>query len=156
MNAYVLIGSPNTRKSSICRALTGCFAGNIREIRTQNGKTLRLYVRVTALQETKTSPADYIEEAKEKAVRHVLFSLWPHQRLDDPAQFPDAQGYLEYFVKHGWQVSSIAILGQSSAHLDPDAIGIDKLVNHPRSFPNTFIDPVNLSAAGIRKHFGWV
>ncbi|MEM0996911.1 MAG: hypothetical protein AAGN35_07525 [Bacteroidota bacterium] len=150
MNAYVMIGGSNTRKSSICRALTGCFNRNIREIRTLSGDNLRLYVRVSSLQESRTTPAEYVDEVNEKAVRNVLFSLWPQSQLDDPASFPDAQTYLDDFLARGWHVAAIAVLGQSTIPLTNPS-----LRQTAAAFPNTFIDPINVSAAQVRKFFAW-
>ena len=60
MDAYILIGNLNTRKSSVVRGLTGCFNRSVRDIVPVGGKNaLRLYARVGALQETRTRPEDF-------------------------------------------------------------------------------------------------
>ena len=57
MDAYIVIGNPNTRKSSVVRSLTGCFNRSIRDILLVGDKTaLRLYARVGCVQDTSTTP----------------------------------------------------------------------------------------------------
>ena len=64
MDAYVLIGNAHTRKASVLRSLTGCFNRSVREILPLDASApLRLYARVGSLQDTRTAPADFVDEA---------------------------------------------------------------------------------------------
>ena len=50
MDAYIVIGNPNTRKASLVRSSSGCFSRNLGDIQPLDGKPLpRLYARVGAL-----------------------------------------------------------------------------------------------------------
>ena len=50
MDAYLIIGNPNTRKASLVRSLTGCFNRSVRDILIQGSKTpQRFYARAGAL-----------------------------------------------------------------------------------------------------------
>ena len=50
MDAYLIIGNPNTRKASLVRSLTGCFNRSVRDILIQGAKTpVRFYARVGTL-----------------------------------------------------------------------------------------------------------
>jgi hypothetical protein len=63
MDAYLIIGNPNTRKASLVRSLTGCFNRSVRDILIQGSKTpLRFYARVGALQDTRTTVEDFAAE----------------------------------------------------------------------------------------------
>ena len=42
LHAYVLIGSPRTRKSTLLRCLTGCYSRNLRDIETHHGQVLKV------------------------------------------------------------------------------------------------------------------
>jgi hypothetical protein len=147
MDAYIVIGNTNTRKSSLIRSLSGCFNRSVRDIRViRNDLQFRLYARVGALQETKTTAAAFIEEVARARCEAALFCLWPAQSPIEPARFPDAQDYLAHFAAAGWETRSIAVLGQSTG-----GIRSPKL----RQFAQASTDPINVTAAQVRAHFGW-
>ncbi|HHG85015.1 MAG TPA: hypothetical protein ENJ82_09755 [Bacteroidetes bacterium] len=151
MNAFVLIGAQNSRKSSVCRSLTGCAQRSVREIKPAKGSTIRAYIRPTSLQETNTKPEEFIIEVMNRGVHTVVFCLWPHARLRNPHDFPHAQSYLDNFIAHGWNIDHVAILGQAKLPLG-SAIPAGRI----STFPETFLHPTNVSAAGIRAAFGWI
>ncbi len=63
LNAYIIIGNPNTRKASLVRSLTGCFNRSVRDIVLQGEKRpQRFYARVGTLQDTRTSIDDFVQE----------------------------------------------------------------------------------------------
>jgi hypothetical protein len=154
MDLYLLVGNTHTRKSSVARSLTGCFNRSVRDIALSSGRsTLRLYARVGALQETRTSPEDFVQEVARQRCDAVLCCLAPDALATLPAapsarpQYPAASDYLEHFAQAGWQLRSIAALGQNSGGLRSPLL---------RHFPQAGTDPINATAHAVRKHFGWV
>ena len=80
MDAYLVIGNPNTRKASVVRSLSGCFNRSVRDILPLGGKQpLRLYARVGSLQDTKAGPQDFIAEAARARCNAVLCCLAPER-----------------------------------------------------------------------------
>jgi hypothetical protein len=149
LHAYVLIGSPRTRKSTLLRCLTGCYSRNLRDIETHHGQVLKLYARVSALQDSRTEPADFIAEVQRSRCSHAAFILSPHSNPLDSKRFPDAQAYLDAFEAAGWQFDKIAILGADP--IRPRVTHRDAVAR----FPNVLHQPVNTTAAQVRQHFGW-
>jgi hypothetical protein len=149
LHAYVLIGSPRTRKSTLLRCLTGCYSRNLRDIELAHGPAVRLYARVSALQDSRTSPDEFLAEVGRQRCTHVAFILSPQSSPLDPQRLPDAQAYLDHLERAGWQVERIAILGADP--IRPRVARRDAVAR----FPNVLHQPVNTSAAQVRQHFGW-
>lgn len=146
MDAYVIIGDANTRKSSVLRSLTGCFNRSNRDIQLLSGSNLQIYARVSSLQESKTEPNDFIREAVATGQSSVVFCLWPHANPDDPSLYPAANVYIAEFVKFGWLFQASAVLGSSNfAPATP----------RPAHFPSVPSQPINVAAQAVRLHFGW-
>jgi hypothetical protein len=147
MDAYIVIGNPNTRKASLVRSLTGCFNRSVRDIQPLDGKTpLRLYARIGALQDTKAGPADFVEEVARARCTALLCCLAPSANPDQPARLPDAPAYLAAFKAAGWRIRAIAVLGQNGGGVrSPNLM----------QFPQAPTAPINLTARAVRAHFGW-
>jgi hypothetical protein len=150
ISAYVLIGSPRTRKSTLLRCLTGCYSRNVRDIASADGTPLRLYARVSALQDTRTSPADFIAEVQRSRCAHTAFILAPHASPLDAQRLPDAQAYLDAFEAAGWHIEKLAVLGADP--IQPRVRQRDQVLR----VPDVLHQPVNASAQRLRRHFGWV
>lgn len=147
MDAYVVIGNPNTRKSSLVRSLTGSFNRSIRDILPLGAKSaVRIYARVGSLQDTKTRPDDFLAEVERTRCSAVLCCLLPSEHPNFPALYPDAQTYLARFRAGGWRVRAIAVLGQN---------GGDVRSPNLRQFPQAPTAPINVTAHAVRLHFGW-
>lgn len=147
MDAYIVIGNPNTRKSSVVRSLTGCFNRSIRDILLQGAKVpVRMYARTGALQETKTSPEDILAEVAKARCAAILCCLAPSAHPNHPSLYPDAQAYVACFKAAGWRVRSIAVLGQNGGGLRSPNL---------RQFPQATTAPINVTAHAVRAHFGW-
>lgn len=147
MDAYIVIGNPNTRKASLVRSLTGCFNRSVRDILPVGGKSpFRLYARVGCLQDTKTTPEDFLAEVAKARCAAVLCCLSPAANANDPGLCPDASAYLARFAAQGWKVRAIAVLGQNDG-------GIRSAVL--RRFPQAPTAPINVTAQAVRRHFGW-
>jgi len=147
MDAYILIGNPNTRKASVVRSLTGCFNRSVRDILPLGGRpVMRLYARVGALQETKCGAADFLAEVTRARCGAVLCCLAPTANPDQPERYPSAQAYLDAFRAAGWRIRSIAVLGQNGGGArSPNLL----------YFPQAPTAPINHTARAVRLHFGW-
>jgi hypothetical protein len=146
VEAYVLIGNPHTRKSSLLRCLTGCFGRSVRDIALQRGGTIRLYARVAALQESRTTAAELVAELARSRCSHIAFALLPEAHPNDPERWPDAQTYIRSLRDAGWLIRKTAMLGAQPLRLD---------VKDVAHFPSVLHQPINASAQLIRNHFGW-
>lgn len=146
MDAYVIIGDANTRKSSVMRSLTGCFNRSVRQIETRNSTTLDVYARVSSLQESETEPSAFLQEVLKTGQQCVVLCLWPQANPLNPSKYPDAHAYLSAFSAAGWQFRSCAILGNS---------GISPAIPNVARFPNVLQQPINVTAQAVRTHFGW-
>lgn len=151
MKAYIIIGSSNTRKSSTCRALTGCFNRSIRDIRDTHQNDLDVYVRVSSLQESETTPKEFHKEVMAKKQNHVLFCLWPTENPKNPQKYPNAAEYVKFLTSKGWVIAKVAILG-STASTTIKAVS-PKII---QTFINAPSDPINITAESVRKHFNWI
>jgi hypothetical protein len=148
MDAYIVIGNPDTRKSSVVRSLTGCFNRSIRDILLVGGKAaVRVYARVGCVQDTKTTPEEFIAEVAKARCVAVLCCLSPSAHPNYRDLCPDAQAYLARFKAEGWRVRSIAVLGQNGGGVRSPNL---------RQFPQSTTAPINVTAQAVRTHFGWV
>lgn len=146
MNAYLIIGEPNTRKSSLLRSLTGCFNRSDRDIQLVDGTSIGIYARVSSLQESKTTPRDFIAEVKKRGCANVIFCLLPEPNPLFPIPYPDAHMYIAAFEEAGWSFVKTAIVG-----VHP----ISPALPHVARFPRAASLPINVLAKNIRAHFGW-
>jgi hypothetical protein len=147
MEAFVIIGNANTRKSSVVRSLTGCFNRSLRDIQpAAGGRPRRVYARARALQFTNTRPADFVAEVSAVRCDTVLVCLTPDANPIDPARLPGAESYLAQFRAAGWTVKSIAVLGQNGGGVRAPRL---------RQFPYASTEPINVTAQAVRTHFGW-
>jgi hypothetical protein len=148
MDAYILIGNANTRKSSIVRSLAGCFNRSVRDIQLQGSKRpVRFYARVGALQNSRTTVDEFVDEVARARCEAVLFCLSPGAHKTDLLEYPDAQRYVEALRERGWRIKAVAVLGQDSG-----GVRAPNLRQHTQA-PTA---PINLTARDIRAQFGWV
>jgi hypothetical protein len=148
MDAYIVIGNSHTRKASLVRSLTGCFNRSVRDIQPADGRpVIRLYARIGALQETRTTPEDFLAEVQRARCTAVLCCLAPSASPTDPAAWPDALHYLDPFKAAGWRIRAVAVLGQNAGGVRSPAL---------RQFPMAGTTPINVTAQAVRAHFGWV
>lgn len=148
VDLYTVIGNARTRKSTLVRCLSGCFNRSVRDIQPATGRAaFRLYARAGSLQETRTRPLDFAEEAERQRCEAVLCCLSPSAHLLHREDCPDAAAYLRQFEARGWRVRAIAVLGQNAGG-----------VRSPRllHYPNATTLPINLTAHSVRQHFGWL
>lgn len=147
MDAFVIIGNANTRKSSVARSLTGCFNRSLRDIEPASGGPARkVYVRAGALQHARTRPSDFVAEALARRCDTVLVCLTPDPNPIDADDLPGAGAYLAQFRVAGWNVRSIAVLGQNDGGVRSPVL---------QHFPQAPTCPINVTAHAVRQHFGW-
>jgi len=147
MDAYILIGNANTRKTSVIRSLTGCFNRSVRDIQLQSGKPVRFYARVGALQNTRTTLDEFVQEVSRARCEAVVFSLLPTAVHTDLMDYPDAQTYVAGLRERGWRVKGVAVLGQDGGGVR--APNLRQYIQAPTA-------PVNLTARDVRAQFGWL
>ena len=147
MDAFIVIGNPNTRKASVVRSLTGCFNRSVRDILPLGGKQpLRLYARVGSLQDTRSAPEDFVAEVARARCNAVLCCLAPTANPDHAERYPDPPAYLAAFKAAGWRIRAIAVLGQNGGGVrSPNLM----------QFAQAPIAPINQTARAVRAHFGW-
>lgn len=147
MDLYVVIGNPNTRKSSVVRCLTGCFNRSVRDIQPADGRTpLRLYARAGALQDTRTAVDMFMAEVARSRCDAVLCCLSPSANPHYPLDFPAATAYLAAFGAAGWRLRAVAVLGQNGGGVRGAKV---------QQFALAPTQPINLTAQAVRAHFGW-
>ena len=147
MDAYILIGNANTRKTSVVRSLTGCFNRSVRDIQMQNEqRPLRFYARVGALQASRISLERFLTEVARARCEAVLFCLSPGANETDLEEFPDAATYVAALRELGWRIKGVAVLGQ-------DGGGVR--ATNLRQYTGAPTAPVNMTARDIRAQFGW-
>lgn len=148
MDAYILVGNANTRKTSLVRSLTGCFNRSVRDIQLQTGKRpLRFYARVGALQTTRTTVGDFMAEVARARCEAVIFCLAPGANKTDLEEYPDAQSYVATLRQQGWRIKGVAVLGQDGGGVR--APNLRQYIQAPTA-------PVNVTARDIRAQFGWL
>lgn len=148
MDAYLIIGNPNTRKASLLRSLTGCFNRSVRDIQIQGSKApTRFYARIGALQETHTSVEDFIAETQRVRCQAVVFCLLPSGLPSSVPTRPAAQAYLAAFKAAGWRIRAVAVLGQNDGGVRAPNL---------RQYPQAPTAPINVTAHEVRAQFGWL
>jgi hypothetical protein len=148
MDAYILIGNANTRKTSVVRSLTGCFNRSVREIQLQGSqRPQRFYARVGTLQVTRTTIDEFLQEVSRSRCEAVVFCLSPTAHNTDKETFPDAQTYVAALRERGWRIKGVAVLGQ-----DGGGVRAPNL----RQYILAPTQPINVTARDVRAQFGWL
>ena len=138
IDAWTVIGGPNTRKSSSIRALTGVRQierkWNVAYIAHGDAAT---YVLPQGLQEIRVLPPDFIQRVNAAGVRYVIVAL----RYGRVGRHPDAAGYLAAFRAANWNIAGHVVLGAAAL---PGGFSI----------PNAPAMPSNEVAAQLRQVWG--
>jgi hypothetical protein len=156
--AHVIIGAPDTRKSSLMRCLTGVRISGVLEIRLVSGRQIDVYCRPGSLQEGNAplSPADFISMigAMTPIPSDLLIALRVAPRIWKGTLLPGAAGYLSAFrAQPGWTVRSVALLGTGASVLATGGAlpAATRLATAPASAAN----PANETASTVRSAWGW-
>ncbi len=146
-NIFIILGGRNTRKSSTIRALTGVSRENIYQVAIQRG-IIDVFVKISSLQESKISPEDFISEVNQNRYQNVLVSLW----IARSGQQPDGNVYIQNFLRTGWNIREIVVLGRDSLPYNNLPQGLPE----PRFILNSREMPVNQIASQIRERWQWL
>jgi hypothetical protein len=148
LDAYLIIGNPNTRKASLVRSLTGCFNRSVRDIVMEGVKSpVRVYARVGTLQDAGTSVDAFCAEVSRARCQAVICCLAPSAVPGHASDRPDAQAYVAGFKAAGWRIKAVAVLGQNGGGVRATNL---------RQYPAAPTAPINLTAREIRAQFGWM
>lgn len=147
MDAYVIIGAPATRKSTLIRCLTGCYNRNIRDILLTNGEHIQVFAVTNSLQATHVTSEEFMKESGRTNCRAVLFGLWPKAHPVNPIKYPDALTYLNDLMIDGWKVKKVVVLDDTDdqVYSQFDVMRVAKATRMP----------VNESAKLVREFFNW-
>jgi hypothetical protein len=108
---------------------------------------VRFYARVGALQNTRTTLDEFVQEVARARSEAVLFCLSPHANATDLVEYPDAQTYVNGLRERGWRIKAVAVLGQ-----DGGGVRATNLRQHTQA-PTA---PINATARDVRAQFGWI
>ncbi len=161
MDAYVIIGSNDSGKSSLTRCLTGSGSGKIRTrpIAILSGVTIDVYVHISSLQENYKrvrDASDFARQVRREKCDAVLFTLWPHGRGGRNKR-PDADTYLRHFIsQEHWNVVKVACLGNAATSITTALPkGVIKSFSEVTAPGAKTPMPANTVAELVREHFGW-
>lgn len=152
-NLHIIIGDPNTRKSSSLRCLIGMARYGDYDVAQASGPPIRVYCQLKALQEEPILPADFIaniHNRQPKPPLDIAISL----RVTAVGNYPGFDVYLKAFSGAGWLLVNVALLG-------PAACGQQTSIT--ASYPGTRIcaiplsptQPTNQTAGGVRNTWLW-
>lgn len=148
MDAYLIIGHGNQRKSSTIRALTGVCQKDIFEIATNGGNILQTYIQIQSLQEASIAPQQFISEVSNSNCDSVLTSL----RVGSMKNvYPYCVSYIQAFQNAGWNIRGIVVLGLSNL---PHGYNLPQGVPVPIFIGN--ILPTNQIASIVRNQWNWL
>ena len=141
---YCIVGDANASKSSVIRALTGVRITGKTDVCFVNNKRNTFYVKVTSMQEeTKHTIPKAISLLKVENCDYNLIAL----RFKKVGNYPCAEDYLKAFIKKGWAIEGIAMLGNQ---LFEDN-NLNKLVIR---ITKPFDNAINKNASIIREVWG--
>lgn len=149
---YIIVGSANTRKSSLLRCLTGVCGGRnanqLIDVELNSGQLINIHCRTSALQES-LDPKDPVEFVKEiNQMPLVPSDIALTLRVNATRRYPTAMNYLAHFANVGWPVVGLALLGQAACALTLAGVPTARV-------PNSEICPTNSTAASVRRVWGW-
>jgi len=157
-NLHVIIGDPDTRKSSLTRCLVGVGrvnhgSGTRWDVALVRGAPIKLFCKVASLQEGQHAMGSTAFIRFVKDLRPVPDEILISLRVSG-GRFPDAVDYLSAFNAASWPVRSVALMDTSAIGLAPlRALAAGARVAR---VPGSSIVPTNASAALVRKVWGWV
>lgn len=155
-NLHIIVGGPNTRKSSMLRSLTGVSGGrNANQnmaVALLNGQVITVFCTTSALQESLNPmlPNAFINYVNQMnpIPTNVAITLRANQR----GAYPGFFNYLQAFQQANWPIVNIALLGAAANATNPLPVA----VNGVAQVPNSQNSPTNQTAAQVRTVWGWV
>ncbi|NIA11973.1 MAG: hypothetical protein GWP10_20195 [Nitrospiraceae bacterium] len=147
INAFIIMGNENSRKSSTIRALTGAYNKGIYKVATRSGN-INIFVQISSLQESKLSPTEFINSIKNQEVQNVLVPLWISEKNNN---FPSGCNYIHDFQGANWNIKGRVVLGTRNLPCE-----LPTNVIQPEFIPNSTILPANEIASKIRNWWNWL
>lgn len=149
VNCHIIMGSYDSRKSSIIRALTGAHHYGEYQISTASS-IINVFVQISALQEAGYSAQEFINLAGK--CPYVLVPLWVSTRN------PNRNGlsFINAFVSTGWTIRDVVVLRRGVYHLPymlPSNVPSPYYINIET---NTDTRPSNEIAAQLRRRWRWL
>jgi hypothetical protein len=143
---YCIVGDANMGKSSLIRALTCVHQSGITNIKySSTNKVRTFFVGMTSLQEEKALDIkDAVKLLRDEKCNYNLIAL----RFDEIGKYKKAEEYLKAFMKKGWVIEGIAMLGRHS-------FKNNSLNNLITRIPYPFDNTINKNASIIREAWGF-
>lgn len=168
VRVWAIIGDANSGKSTMIGHLTSHFGATDNGLKSgradrfcnvllRGGGLRRVWSRRMAFQEAGLDPsaaADMIlERQNQDKPLNILISL----RHSSHNGFPGAETYLSSFLKRGWSLSSLVLMGPTPDIDTYLEFGSPTLAVWPRQFldKSENIEEIGLRVGQIRNHFGW-
>ena len=165
VRVWGVIGPQNAGKSSTIGALVsqqGRGAGGARDVLLRGGGWFRLYAFRQSVQERGDSVERCIERfnalrgGASRGSNVGYLNLLIALRSDSISGLPEGDEYLLEFLKHGWEIASLALLGTGDAlyerygRLGVPTCAIDNAVDLAADSLHR-----NWLFGQVRNHFGW-
>jgi hypothetical protein len=150
VEAYVILGNADVRKSSTVRALTGAGMHGQREVATNAGN-INVWIEIRALQEIPVLSSEFIRTVNSSRLQYTLFPLRIDEVRHQHQTYPQGVEYIRIFIAAaGWTIRDIFVLG--AAEID----GLPSAAPNPTFIPQSGVTPANQIAAQIRGQWAWL
>ncbi len=165
MNVYLVIGDADMGKSSVLRHLVAFSNGNGKSIRTKDLATIHGTIEISfygyqALQEHGDLPKKFINLVNNLFKKDLPENLILALRLSATKKTskvqacPDADAYIQAFLKAGWTIFKSVVLDDSGKATYPKHWNATSVLSRPPKPQKTV--PTNKVADEARKYFNWV
>jgi hypothetical protein len=145
VEAYVILGEHDVRKSSSVRALTGAGSRGQRTVATNVGN-IDVWTEIRALQENSITSAKFITTVINSGDQYTLFPL----RISQHRGFHGGANYIQDFINAGWTILHVVLLGAAAVQG-----GLPPGTPNPNIVPQSRVTPANQIAAQIRAWWAW-
>jgi len=169
MNVYLVIGDADMGKSSVLRHLVGFSSGTGKSIRTKDlaivHGTIYSTIEISfygyqALQEHGDLPKEFIDLVnglfKKDLPENLILALRlsATKKTSKVQACPDADAYIQAFLKAGWTIFKSVVLDDSGKATYPKHWNAKSVLSRPPKPQKTV--PTNKVADEARKYFNWV
>jgi hypothetical protein len=140
---YIILGKPNSHKSSVMRCLTGCSVtrGNW-SIKLKNGQDEKFFISISSPQERGgkgLSVTEFITEMCKTQENNLVITL----QSKSSTKQPDGEIYLQAFIEAGFEIQPVVCFDSNA-----------NLLNLQFQMFNTRNTPPNQTAAEVREIWG--
>ena len=163
MKVYLVIGDPDMGKSSVVRHLVAFTKGTGKSLLEKELRTIYpppfmiSFYGYQALQESGILPQDFIrfvkKQPKQPSDLILALRLKATKANKNHPACPDADAYIQAFIKAGWTIFKSVVLDGSGKAKYPNHWKALSVLSRPAQGNPT---PTNQLAADTRKYFGWV